>query len=147
MNYNLALANPTAATIPTVPTGALVGAGASAGYGRVIIESRQHVAARHQIRSLVPGEFKKQEKKWIRETLYSSSLTDKYLHPSYARIIGMGLPVVPLILQSLEKEPNDWFYALRAITGANPVRSKDAGYMQKMSQAWLSWGRKRGLCA
>ena len=59
----------------------------------------------------------------------------------------MGPPVVPLILQSLKKQPNDWFYALRAITGANPVRSADAGDMQKMAQAWVTWGKKRGFCA
>lgn len=146
MNYILPRDHP---TIATVPEGALIdgGAGSSVTFGPVFIEPRQPVAVETQIRALVPVEFKKQEKKWVRDTGYSSSLTDKYLHPSYSRIIGMGWPVVPLILQSLKQQPNDWFYALRAITGANPVRSRDAGDMQKMAQVWLNWGRKRGLCA
>ncbi len=146
MNYNLPLDHP---TIATDPQRVFIdgGAGSSADIGHVFVEPREHIADETRIKSLVSREFKKHEKKWKRDTQYSSSLTDKYLHPSYARIIGMGQPAVPLILRSLKQQPNDWFYALRAITGANPVRSADAGDMQKMSQAWLTWGRKGGLCA
>jgi hypothetical protein len=89
--------------------------------------------------------FKAHERKWKRETQYISSLSDKYLHPSYARIIGMGPSAVPMILQSLKRQPNDWFYALRAITGDNPVDPNDAGDVAKMSQAWLEWGARRGF--
>jgi hypothetical protein len=56
--------------------------------------------------------FKMHEAKWKRDTEYISSLSEKYLHSSYARIIGLGWPAVPLILDSLAREPNDWFYAL-----------------------------------
>jgi len=89
------------------------------------------------------GEFAKQAKKWRRETIHLSSPLQKYIHPSYARIIGLGLPVVPLILNELRKQGGDWFYALRAITGENPVRSSIAGDMPKMTRAWLLWGAKR----
>lgn len=144
MNYNVPLDHP---TIATVPQHVFIdgGAEASAGLGHVFVESRQYIADESRIKYPVSDEFKKYEKEWKRDTQYSSSLTDKYLHPSYARIIGIGQPAVPLILRSLKQQPNDWFYALRAITGANPVRSADAGDMQKMSQAWLAWGRERGL--
>jgi hypothetical protein len=66
-------------------------------------------------------EFHKHERKWRRETIHVSSPYDKYLHPSYARIIGLGWPAAKLILESLQRRPADWFYALRAITGENPV--------------------------
>jgi hypothetical protein len=36
-------------------------------------------------------DFNKYEKKWKQETQYFSSPGDKYLHQSYARIIGMGI--------------------------------------------------------
>lgn len=90
-------------------------------------------------------EFNKHHKKWHAETRFMSAPEDKYLHPSYARIIGMGRPVVRLILQSLQKEAADWFYALRAITGANPVTDDMAGDMHRMREAWLKWGSRRGL--
>jgi len=90
-------------------------------------------------------QFRQLEKKWKRGTEFMSSLADKYLHESYAQIIGMGPPVVPLILRSLKQQPDDWFYALRAITRANPVSVANAGDMEKMSKSWLDWGMKRGL--
>lgn len=91
------------------------------------------------------AEFKKHEQIWKEETQFFSSPAQIYLHPSYARIIGMGRPAVQLILQSLVREPADWFYALRAITGANPVTQPMAGDMNKMTEAWLKWGAKRDL--
>jgi hypothetical protein len=90
-------------------------------------------------------DFKKHEKIWKRDTQYFSSPGDKYLHPSYARIIGMGRPAVTLILKSIQRQPADWFYALRAITGANPVTSAMAGDVRKMSEAWIKWGEREGL--
>ncbi len=101
--------------------------------------------ARTFLRSAVKEEFTKHERQWKRDTRFTSSLADKFLHPSYARIIGMGWPAVSLILKSLERQTDDWFYALRAITGADPVNAKDVGHISKMAQAWLRWGRERGL--
>lgn len=89
--------------------------------------------------------FKKYERKWKRETRHLSSPTEKYLHPSYARIIGLGWPAVALILKSLSKERGDWFYALRALTGTSPVTSSMAGNMKQMTAAWLRWGSRMGL--
>lgn len=113
----------------------------------ILIEPREHVSfAAAAYRLVLKKEFEKHARKWSRDTQFTSSLTDKYLHASYARIIGMGRPAAPLILERLKSDPDDWFYALRAITGANPVKIADAGSMKKMSQSWLDWGRERGLC-
>ena len=86
------------------------------------------------------AEFKKHAKKWKRETAHLSSPAEKYLHQSYARIIGLGWPAAAFILKSMTKEMDDWFYALRAITGANPVTASMAGDMRQMTAAWLKWG-------
>ncbi len=40
----------------------------------------------------------------------------------YQRIIGIGWPVVPLILDELQREPDQWFWALEAITDENGGR-------------------------
>jgi hypothetical protein len=91
------------------------------------------------------SEFKRLAKEWIHDTKYLSSPSEKYLHPSYAQIIGLGPSVVPLILEELRRRPDDWFYALRAITRADPVTSTMAGDMGKMKKAWLAWGAGQGL--
>lgn len=89
--------------------------------------------------------FKKHAAKWQRDTSYLSSPVDRYSHPSYARIIGLGPDVVSILLRDVRDNQNDWFYALRAITGANPVKKWMAGDVAKMSHAWVQWGRERGL--
>lgn len=81
---------------------------------------------------------------WQEGTKFSSSLTDMVLHPAYQRVIGMGPEAVPMILRELQHRPAQWFWALRSITGEDPVDPEDAGRVRKMAEAWLDWGRKRG---
>ena len=102
MNYTLPLAPLTIATPPHF-TSVNGSAGVSAHTGRVFLEPRPHITGAPVREGLVPAEFQRYEKKWKEDTQYTSSLTDKYLHPSYARIIGMGQPAVPLILRSLKQ--------------------------------------------
>jgi hypothetical protein len=79
----------------------------------------------------------------------SSSAWDHVQNPAYQRIIGMGQTVVPFILHELkcelrEGEPDDWFVALWAITGENPVPPESRGNMKEMAKAWLEWGSRLG---
>jgi len=77
---------------------------------------------------------------WRRDTLFLSSDTDVVLHPAYQRIIGMGKPAIPFILHDLIQNGGNWFWALAAITGENPVNPDDAGKTKKMKEAWQQWG-------
>jgi predicted DNA-binding antitoxin AbrB/MazE fold protein len=82
---------------------------------------------------------------WKEETRYLSSTTDIATNQAYQRIIGMGMPVVPLILEDLRKEPFHWFWALNAITGEDPVPQSMRGRVREMAGAWISWGVKKKL--
>jgi len=62
----------------------------------------------------------------------------------YQQIIGMGAPVVPLILEELQREPDHWFWALEAITQENPVPKEALGKVLQMAQAWVEWGKNQG---
>lgn len=46
---------------------------------------------------------------WQCETGMLSVVSKISMHPAYQRIIGMGQPVVPLIMRELEREPDHWF--------------------------------------
>lgn len=83
--------------------------------------------------------------KWKAETVFTSSMTDIVLHPSYQRIIGLGPDVVPYILQELVENGGHWFWALQALTGENPVSEQDKGRTKLMASAWLEWGRLHQL--
>ena len=80
--------------------------------------------------------------RWRRETAAHSDLQKKVLHPAYQRIIGLGPAVVPYVLRELQREPAHWFWALNAITGADPAPSGST--FQEAADAWLKWGRERG---
>jgi hypothetical protein len=97
-----------------------------------------------QIREELEKEFMKLVEKWHQETGMMSLVSKIVMHPAYQRIIGMGQPVIPLILRELEREPDHWFWALRAITGANPVKPEQQGRLKQMAQAWITWGKEHG---
>ena len=84
---------------------------------------------------------------WKQETAHYSNIAKKALHPAYQEIIGMGKAAVPLLLAELRREPDDWFWALHAITGSNPVPAASAGDVRAMADAWLEWGAEKGFKA
>ena len=88
--------------------------------------------------------FRSHAETWKKETLTSSSLANVAMHPSYQRIIGLGPRVVPFILRDLHHFGGPWFWALRALTGENPVPPEHRGKISLMTEDWLQWGRERG---
>ena len=82
---------------------------------------------------------------WKEETRYLSSTTDIATNGAYQRIIGMGMPVVPLILEDLRNQPYHWFWALNAITGEQPVPESARGRVREMANAWIRWGEQKKL--
>ena len=83
-------------------------------------------------------------RRWKEERGPSSSTTELALCPSYQRIIGLGPAVVPFRLRELEREPDHWFWALKAITGAGPVPEASRGQLREMARLWVEWGRRQG---
>ena len=81
---------------------------------------------------------------WQERTRFACSVLEMATDPAYQRIIGLGPQVTPLILKRLAGEPDHWFWALKAITGDDPVPEEARGNLSKMSKAWLEWGRERG---
>lgn len=91
--------------------------------------------------------FRSLADQWRAETQFLSSTTEIAMHSAYQRIIGLGPQVIPLILGQLAKEPGHWFWALKALTGADPVAPADRGHLPAMTAAWLQWGRENGWIA
>ena len=82
---------------------------------------------------------------WRMDTMFVSSSTEKTLHKSFQRIIGLGPDAVPLLLEKLRIGPVHVFNALVAITGDEPVPEKYVGNVEMMRKYWLEWGMLRGL--
>ena len=94
----------------------------------------------------IEDKFRRLADRWNTETMNLSSFDQMVDHPAYKAIISMGPAVVPYLLSDLKNEPQHWFYALRKITGANPIPRQSAGKLDEMTAAWLKWGQKQGYC-
>ena len=79
---------------------------------------------------------------WIAETAMLSSIQRRVEHAAYRRIIDIGAPALPFILERLRDQGGYWFPALAAIAGVDPAAGL-AGYDEARA-AWLGWGIKTG---
>lgn len=80
---------------------------------------------------------------WRLETQHLSQISKKVIHPAYLRVIGMGGPALPLLLEELRERPAHWFVALRSIANTDPAPA--GSNPEEARQAWLNWGKSRGL--
>ena len=90
--------------------------------------------------------FGKLAKDWKQKRDRFDSGMATFTHPSYQKIIGMGDRVLPLIFEELQRELDHWFWALKAITRADPdpVPPADVGNLEAMRTHWLRWANERG---
>lgn len=82
-------------------------------------------------------------KAWNEDTMMSSSMREVCTHWAYQRVIGLGFPVVPLILERIQEGDRHWGWALTSITGENPAENLDS--LRLAAESWIRWGAKRGL--
>ena len=80
--------------------------------------------------------------RWRKETRFVSSSTEQVLNGAYQQIIGMGRSALPLILRSLNSQGGHWFWALKHISGEDPLSPEEAGNYEKSREAWLAWGQE-----
>ncbi len=92
-------------------------------------------------------EFRRKAAEWHAETDDLASVARMVSHPAYLRIINIGKPVLPLILEDLRDNGGFWFPALEAIAGASVGTDEERANFRLLRQAWLRWGESRGLLA
>jgi hypothetical protein len=91
--------------------------------------------------------FASLSRQWREDTKFASSVSAAAMHPAYQEMIGMGERALPLIFRELASEPDNpghWFWALRAITGTDPVAEEQKGVLRLMAAAWLTWAAEHG---
>lgn len=87
--------------------------------------------------------FDKLARQWMRETAHLSSEDQIAKHVAYRQIVALGTPVVPLILQRVQRRQQYWFRALLDITGQN--LASNANSFSEAADAWLDWGARNHL--
>lgn len=83
---------------------------------------------------------------WKAETKYLSLFQKIIEHPAYQKIIEMDNTAIPFILEEINKGEVDfcWDYALRKITGENPVADNRTS-LEEINLDWLVWGKNKGI--
>ena len=95
------------------------------------------------VRERIPMVFRRVERANSRAI---SSILRKW--PCSSPISGLSawvFPAVPLIFEDLRREPDQWFWALEAITEENPVLPEAAGKVREMARAWIDSGKRHGF--
>src|SRR5438552_857445 len=82
---------------------------------------------------------------WKAETAPLSDTGRICSHWAYQQIVGMGPLGLPFIFEEMRRSPPLWFWALRAITGENPVPPEHRGNIKAMTDDWLHWAGDEGL--
>jgi len=98
-----------------------------------------------RLRNSAASKFYNFKEEWEAETGYLSSITEIAMNPAYQQIIGMGQVALPYILSELKAKSGHWFWALKSITGEDPVLPEQRGRMNQMAEAWLRWARQEGI--
>jgi hypothetical protein len=102
------------------------------------------VARRSTMANETAAKFERLKSLWLEETAFCATLLEMATHPAYQQIIGMGRTVIPHILRDLSARPEHWFWALKAITGEDPVKPAHRGILDRMTRDWLLWGVRNG---
>ena len=84
------------------------------------------------------SDFIELKKNWIDSASFHSNPNLLY-DENYQKIIEMGDKIVPILIKDLDTNNGDWIRALHEITGINPIKESNVGYMEKMIEDWKEW--------
>jgi hypothetical protein len=94
--------------------------------------------------------FSRLARKWKEACGHVASINKWAQTPEYQKIIALGrnrpTEMVRILLAELERSPDHWFWALKEITGVNPVTQESRGSVNLMAKCWLEWGKRQGYC-
>ncbi|AGP42297.1 hypothetical protein SCE1572_52045 [Sorangium cellulosum So0157-2] len=91
-------------------------------------------------------EFKTLADEWQQHCRRSgfSSKTSTYLdHASYRRIVALGEPAIPLIIERYRQDNLPWGFALQEITGVRMIDDPSSYKPKEVKQKWLEWWDQR----
>ena len=95
-------------------------------------------------RAELNARFRSLVTEWKAARGHSSSINAWAKLPAYRAIVELGVAVIPLLMKELEAAPDHWFWALKELSGENPVTPESRGNVAEMAKCWLQWGKEKG---
>ncbi len=112
-----------------------------------ITASRSGAAYQPANKNSYADEFYYLLKKWRYETLPYSFADEAIEHSAFQKIIALGKslgdPILELIIEEIDKQPDFIIAALPLLTGEDPVSESDRGNLGAMAASWVQWWRNR----
>jgi hypothetical protein len=89
--------------------------------------------------------FAELRREWHAATGHLANPNQIVAHPAYQAIIDLGWPIMPYLLEALEKgEPDYWGPALYQLSGEHPPLPAGEPTLERIGAAWLALARQRG---
>ena len=93
----------------------------------------------------VSERFHRLAAEWKAQSRFLSNSAQMAMLRPYQQIIGTGPAVVPLILDELRREPDQWFWAMKSIREQNTVPPEGVAKVRRLAEAWVTWGEQQGV--
>lgn len=90
----------------------------------------------------VRARFDELRDQWIVATAGAASAVERFRHPAYQQIIGLGQPAVALLVDELRSRPDHWFWALSCITGLDAAEGSTT--IGDAAERWIAWATEVG---
>lgn len=90
----------------------------------------------------VRARFDELRAQWIAATAGAASATERFKHPAYQQIIGLGQPAVAILVDELRSRPDHWFWALSCIVGFDAAEGSTT--IGAAAERWIAWAVETG---
>ena len=88
------------------------------------------------------AEFKALADEWqehCQSVMLSSNIKDYLNHPSYKKLVALGRPAVPLIIERYKTDSLPWGFVLQEITGVTFIPDPNKFSPADVKKRWLEW--------
>jgi len=115
------------------------GAAANVVTDTILLNTTRSLSAINHVRNVIA--------KWIDATAFSSSLDESRKDPNFATLKRLSWAAVPGLLECMATGTARLQCAelLAEITSSDPTTDADLGNARQIGDAWIHWGRSRGL--
>jgi hypothetical protein len=87
--------------------------------------------------------FNELSAKWKKATWHFSLERQQVSHRTFHKILVMGDPAIPFILEDIQKEPiQGWFYALELLSDEDHQTGELS--LDDLIKYWVKWGKEKG---
>lgn len=81
--------------------------------------------------------------KHCQSVMLSSNINDYLNHPSYAQLVALGKPALPLIMRRYQTDNLPWAFVLDDITGFNWITDRNRFSPKALKERWLRWWQEQ----